>query len=636
MNHNSLINNLDSNSTLLIWDSEDLPNFETGSIVLWNSFRDDISPNFTSIAKLVEQNAEDLKVRYLAWLYSLGKIEFQNKTLIDQLELRPGFSYWWMTQSVMKCNYSNSAKIATAFKLMALEDWLQSKVFTNFKFVSADSSLADCIEAWCKKKGLAFDWQRLPKISKKNIQSSLIRIIYQFFPSNIKMVVWLIRYMVLRWPLKGVGLREWGQSKGILMFSSYLLNIFPDSLKNGKFASHYWAHLPNNLQDAGHNSNWLHIYVKDQALPNASKAASLIKQFNVLGKGVQVHVTLDTFLSWRVLYKVILDWRLVRRVKIKRQDKFFTQSNSYFNLWSLFVDDWQRSIQGVEAISNLLNLNLYEAALRALPVQSIGVYLKENQDWEFAFIHAWKTFGHGDLIGAPNAFVRFWDLRYYFDPRSYDRKIKNFLPIPDIVAVNGKVAKCAYLGGSYPENKIIEVEALRYLYLFENSNKSFEVQHKIQKPLRVLAMGDYILHNTQLQLQMLEQAASLLPKDTIFVIKPHPNCPVNPAEYPELSMEVSMDPLSKLLLNCDVAYSSSLTGAAVDAYYAGVPVISILDPSVLNMSPLRDCIGAVFVKTPKELAQALIVRKVFVSDHKTFFNLDSNLPNWRNLLMESR
>ena len=335
-----------------------------------------------------------------------------------------------------------------------------------------------------------------------------------------------------------------------------------------------------------------------------------------------------------MIFRALSDWRLLHRAGTKLQNISITKPNASINVWPLFKDDWHQSLHGVEALSHLINLNLLEAALGALPAQRTGVYLQENQGWEPSLVHAWNVAGHGRLIGSPNASVRFWDLRYFFDPRSYHRNTKNNLPLPDLVAVNGSAAMRGYLIGNYPASQLLEVEALRYLSLADYKIGEPKISRPKGAPLVVLVMGDYLSHNTQLQMRLLEQAATLLPKDTVFVVKPHPSCPVNPADYPELGMTVTMDPVSSLLTKCDVAYSSSLTAASLDAYCVGVPVISVLDPSQLNMSPLRGCVGVVFVSTAEELAIALKDRKPLNPDKNNFFKLDPKLASWRRLLLE--
>jgi surface carbohydrate biosynthesis protein (TIGR04326 family) len=135
-------------------------------------------------------------------------------------------------------------------------------------------------------------------------------------------------------------------------------------------------------------------------------------------------------------------------------------------------------------------------------------------------------------------------------------------------------------------------------------------------------------------MKLLVDALPYLPP-VLLVLKPHPVCPINPNDYPELTMQVSTDPIAKLLNACDVAYSSPVTSAALDAYCAGVPVVSTLDPSCLNMSPLRGLLGVSFVSTPVALAEALVASVTMPRipvDPRDFFRLDQKLTKWQLLL----
>ncbi len=624
----------ENSNTLLIWDVEGIPDVNYEKIALWRS-ADCFSSNMVSIPILLEKNADDLRRRYLEWIYLLGEAKIDSLKVVDILQLRRDFSYWWMTLRVLKCNYSNSLQISNALKLMAFESWLLGNKFTHVKLVTDNSTLELCIKDWCVKEGLLFQCEILPGRKEKKDKLSWPRRIYKILPWNLQALAWLIGYLVQRWPLKGVGLQEWKKSKGTVAFCSYLYNLVPDAIKLGKYESLYWAHLPDSLNYYECKTNWLHIYLKNTLIPNASKAASLIRQFNANSKGEQIHITLDAFLSFRLVFKVIYDWRIMRSKSLRCQNLNFMRSNALFNLWTLFEEDWLRSINDAEAIRNLLNLNLYEAALKALPLQRVGVYLQENQGWEFALVHVWKAAGHGDLIGSPNASVRFWDLRYFFDYRNYDQNIlNNKLPIPDLVALNGSAAMNTYLSSSYPNEKLIEVEALRYLYLSAYNKKFQKKNQLINDSLNVLVLGDYILENTHLQLRLLEQTVTQLRIEAVFVFKPHPNCTLNLADYSGLRMIITTEQLSSLMEKCDVAYTSSLTAAAVDAYCAGIPVISVLDNNKLNMSPLRDCSGVVFVSTPNDLSLALRSINLSSIGKKTFFTLDSSLKLWKKVLLQ--
>jgi surface carbohydrate biosynthesis protein (TIGR04326 family) len=284
-------------------------------------------------------------------------------------------------------------------------------------------------------------------------------------------------------------------------------------------------------------------------------------------------------------------------------------------------------------MTNCLFLRLLERSLKLLPQQELGIYLLENIGWEMAFVHAWKAAGHGTLVGVPHSTVRYWDLRYFYDPRSYARTGRNDLPLPDLVAINGPPAAAAYRDGGFPEDRLIEVEALRYLHL-EKLGVGPRAARGAGAPLRVLILGDYMPHATSHQMRMLAAATSMLPPETRYIVKPHPSCPIRQHDYPSMQLEITGEPMALLLASCDVAYTSNMTSAAVDAYSAGVGVVSVLDPASLNISPLRGLASVTYVTSPSELARALSAarREKDDSPRRPYFCLDRQLPRWRRLL----
>jgi surface carbohydrate biosynthesis protein (TIGR04326 family) len=332
---------------------------------------------------------------------------------------------------------------------------------------------------------------------------------------------------------------------------------------------------------------------------------------------------------------VIQDWlRLVRRYKPLPLD----MERIGGSLWPLIGGDFHKSILGHTALSNLLNLNLFESAMSQIQNQNIGFYLQENQGWEFGFIQAWESEGHeNSLIGVAHSVVRYWDLRYFYSQQSYERKDQCDLPLPAYVGINGIAAKKMYLDGGYPKDQLIEIEALRYLYLADMTNHRTDLVTNGEKEKTVLVLGDYLKENTIQQMKLLSVSAQFIDKPIQYIIKPHPLCPIYEEDYPELHMVVSNDPMHLLIEQCSLAYTSSITAAAVDAYCTGKPVVTILNPSALNLSPLKGCEGVTFVTSSEELVQA--INRVASPSHgkidsqvKDFFYIDRKLPRWSKLL----
>ena len=619
------------NQTILIWDSAESPSSGCQRVVLWRSFDCEEYPDAVSIPKIVEQNADILKKRYLKLIYSLGEKKFNGVSTINRLQLRTDFNFWWLSLIVEKCNYSKSTWINDAIRLLAFEDWAANQKINKLELVSANVYLASCFRLFCEKKKNSFTWGRLSEVPPSQ---PILKRMYKLLPKPLQGLAWLFYYVIKSWSLIGVGLKEWKSTEGRVTFISYLFNLEAGSEETGDYRSKFWAHLPDVFDQDGIATNWLHIYVKDSVLPSSRVAANAIRSFNQQLHTKQKHTTLESFLHWDVIERFLRDWSQLFRNSRKLKKLGPEDLAEDFFLWPLIQIDLNESLYGVTALNNLLYFNLFEKALQLLPRQKKGIYLQENQGWEFALIQAWKEVKYGDLIGVPHSTIRFWDLRYFFDTRSYKDNISNQLPRPDRVAVNGKAARESYIQGDYPQNELVDVEALRYLYLKTFLDKPDPLANN-STHIIVLALGDYLAENTHYQMCILEKAFSSFSQNVKLIVKPHPNCPIIAEDYPSLNMHITMESISKLLYKCDVVYTSSVTSAAIDAYCANVPVISVLNPQTLNMSPLRMVEGVEFINRADELVNA--IKNIKNNNYNKIepedvFWLDPKLSMWKNLL----
>lgn len=616
---------------LLVWDAEGIPPVGDWITVLWSSFGEVGDTSVVSMPKLVEEQADTLRSRYLFWIYELGETRINDKRLVDQLELRPGFSYWWMTLLVEK-SYGKSTRLHDVVKFFALEDLAGESDLRRITLVCSDQTLAATFQNWCRTTGVDFEWKQSRQSGR---QISLIRRLCQSMPYPVQAVFSLVRYLWHRWPLKRIQKELDTSAAAETTFVDYLFNLKHSTLTTGRFASNYWTELIGAFEQAKTRVNWLHLYEKNEIVQTTKQARDLIARFNHNGAGLEYHAILDGAPNFPVVLAVLHDyvrltWRSLRLGKIRRH---FRPAGSNLDLWPLFKRDWLHSMRGPTTIWNCLCLNLFMRTLRRLPCQKLGVYLQENQGWEMAFIYTWRAAGHGHLVGVPHATVRYWDFRYFYDLKSYVRTGKNDLPLPDKVALNGPAALSAYRKGGYPKDQMMEVEALRYLYLADLPPIKPGANEPLTGPLHVLVLGDYLPAVTRRQMQLLTDAAPLLSPDTHYVVKPHPNCPVKTSDYPSLQLHMTRKTLPELLAECDVAYTSNITSAAVDAYSAGVPVVSVMDGNAFNMSPLRGMSVVVFVTNPIELADALRnVRRLEKVAAKPYFCLDKGLTRWRTLL----
>ena len=274
---------------------------------------------------------------------------------------------------------------------------------------------------------------------------------------------------------------------------------------------------------------------------------------------------------------------------------------------------------------------LMRSSIKNLPSQRLGIYLYEQQPWELALIHCWKTLGHGNLIGAQHSTMLFWDMRYYHDPRTYSCNFINSLPMPNNVAVNGPVAKKTCLDAGYPPQNILELEALRYSEVKDVNNSSFRPNLAPNSPIRLLVLTDYQSKVTDYQMALLKSATKLIKQKMLILIKPHPNCSVESMKFKGLNFKITMDPIPHLLKQCDIVFCSPLSSAAVEVYIAGLPLVCAKELDTLNLSPLRDQDNIRFCSTPLELASQIeeaVKMGIEKNVEQNFFTVDKESPRW--------
>lgn len=522
-----------SRPTFLVWDDDHKPPEGEWVPILWRGFGEGGSTPVYSIPGLVEDQADVLRARFLGWIYDLGEAQIDGRRLVDHLTLRPGFSYWWMTLLAEKCNFAKSPQIYNAVRLLALEELVGHHFADRIILASSDKNLARVFREWCSQTGRAFEWRRL---GAETSPLSWIKRLYCSLPYFVQALVFLSRYLWQRWSFKQNRASPCLTVCGEVTFVDYLAHLSPSALTTGRYASNYWIGLIDALDRGAMRTNWLHHYVDHAAVATVKIAREIVACFNRNSTNIQFHAILDERLSWSTIKGALCDYAHVTStgMRLGKVGQHFSPKNSGINFWPLFEQDWGSSIFGATAILNCLSLNLFESALISLPRQRLGVYLQENMAWEMAFIYAWKVAGHGELVGAPHSTVRYWDLRYFFDVRSYRRAGNNDLPLPDFAALNGPVSKATYRKGGFPEEKILEVEALRYLHLINSPPKSKGARKSSITPVRVLILGDYLPSVVRQQMEWLVDAACILPPDTRYIVKPHPVCPIRANEYPSL------------------------------------------------------------------------------------------------------
>ena len=623
-------------SQIFLWDSPEKLSFKVSkneTILFWQQFTIDDDENIFSVPDLIDKDSDYLRAKYLKWISKLGQTKVDSKTFIEILKIRKNFSAWWMSLIVEKSNFAKSTYIDEIIRLMLLDKLIKKNSVSKIIIYSSNNKLINVLKNYCKIKRIIFKSIKL-KSQKAKSKESFFKNLFYFLPHSTRALIWLIYKYFYTLPLRKVGVEKWKKNNVGNIFVSYLFNMKGSDCQNFLNSS-YWGNLPEKLFNAGEGTSWIHLFVKDKYIKNPLEAANLINRLNKNNK-LQNHVTLFSFMKFRVIRKVFFDWIKLnisfRKIKFNRNFPLLDD----FDLKDYYLNDFLDSFVGQTSIDNLLMLHLFNEAFNTLDKKNTVTYLLENQGWEIAMLGVCNSLNLNKVIGFSHASTRYWDLRLFHDKKEYFKASKLKLPLPDYLAVNSSNAHEVYINMGYPSKKIKNVESLRHLYL----NRLLKNKKQVNKKdfFTILILGDYLEKNTFYQLELLNNLPNNAIKKVNLIFKSHPACNIDLKLFKNLNITKANKPIFQLLPESDAAYCSSFTSASIDAYSFGLPVIIPLDPKTINLSPLKDFKYVNFIRNARDLEKVIIKlssKNNFSPSQRCIFNLSLDLNSWYSLLNEN-
>ena len=592
-------------------------------VILWNSYLvpDWLDPVRTiSLPQFIETNGDRLKERFLSFVNQLGESKIDDKTIIEHLTIAPNFSYWWMTLFACK-RWNDSSRQIDAVKLIALEEVLLDKKINKISFSYNDSELKVIIKKWCESNSVNFQDKSIGT-RHLGLRENMLRLI----PRPIRALIALVRVILSRRALDRN--RNWVETDVDTLFIDYFSRFSIESAEHGEFVSGFWGPLLERGEES-RRTLFLHNFVRTSDTPRLSVANDLIRELNANPNRGR-HMLLDSHLDFKAVIKVLSIYlRLTKaRFRIRTVRHQFTPLGSKLNLWPLFKREWLDSLSGSTSIGHSILISDIELVADVLPSFKRIVYLMENQPWEMALLQIFANRRQEALIGYPHSTIRFWDLRYWTAKQNLGLSKSALQPTPHQVAANGPHARASLLSSGFRFQRIVEVEALSYLYLEHLAKSSIGDTKQ-----RVLALGDFFPAQNRALFDLLSEVDTNVLSKFLITFKAHPLCQIDGTWLPALNIKADTRPLAELLQDCDIVFSTNGTSASAEAYQSGVRVITILNGNTPNFSPLRDTPGAHFVASSKELEEILNVQSVLHDPGvNKFFWVDNSLTGWRNLL----
>ncbi len=618
-----------STDTFLICGKDSIPEDFTGTAILIDSFYSE--NHCISLPAYLENNSVKLRSKYLKFIADLGNRKVEGYSITEQLDIGDGLSYWWMTRLAEKSPFK-SPNIFKSLLMLALEEILVDFRPNEVRVSSDQSEYAKIIEGICGYIDISYSYKS--PIFKKH------RMFFETIKSFLSGVASILKRFTLRYRASFFKkTKRYDNSKSVTIFS-YFTHLSRKHYEKGEHYSFMWTELPNLLIEKGWAIHWLQHYLPNGGSVSLSQGLKLLDDFNGIQNNNQNHMFLDSHLGLSVLWRAFRSWFRLRRKALGFQNlpALFQVSDSGVNLWPLLKSEWISSTYGSIAATNCFWTALFDSALRDKPRQELGLYLHEGQAWEIAMLTAWRKYGHGQIVSVQHSAAPFWHLYNFNDESVYLNQSSNGMPMPDLWSTNGPAAYNAFLDSGYPSDKVIMLEALRYLDIKSSTHE--EVTDKsmvepLETTIKVLVIGDLSLYQaTDKLLLAVKYCVDHLSKSYQFVYKPHPADISNSCVRLGLDIKQTDAPLAEIVSNFDVAISGHGTSGGLDAYLAGVKSIVFTDSATFNLSPLRGIDSVQFVSSPLELTDALTSLTILSNETdiaEDFFLSDSSLRRWTAL-----
>ncbi|MBL0954442.1 MAG: hypothetical protein IBJ01_06720 [Leptospira sp.] len=605
---------------ILIWtEPSNPPRFE-GLVFLWNLYQKS-TKEIISVPYELEVNATFFRERYLDFIDKVSNIQIHKKDMESYFRIDGTFSLWWMNLSFEK-NYGKSDSFSNSIKLSVLGYYLEGVACSLIQV--SESTPIDLVEylTFCSKKVSSLK-QTYIDIFKRFLTPRPIKSI---LPQFVLGLISIFRYVKFCGGIKFRSHRRQDLAEKLYIYDYFFHLLTKENEK--EFRSAYWGTLPNLIKENQLEVTYSHIYVPSKAYPTIQNAKRKIDEFNQTSDSKIKHRLVEQItisVLWQVIYHYFkFSFIYLVSVSFRFKPLLLNQElrPSLF-LWNELKD----SLIGSIAVQNLFTYFTIKNQVETASKGASLVYLMENQNWEKVLVYHWKKIISKKIYAVTHATVRFWDLRYSFRMNLSGYRKKECKP--EKIVYNGPLSKKGLLEFGYKEEDLVPGEALRFLGL-----ETLQTKRNQSKQNRIiLVFTDYLFAVSKFQLELLES----LHLPYRIIVKPHPACPIDKSDFPNLIFEISMEPSETLLKIASIVFTSNVTSAALEAYYLGLPVISARDPKEVNLSPLFGVKDVHFVSSKEELKKSIqSIEKVGIRTKRNLvFFTNSNLENWKKILSGS-
>lgn len=586
-------------------------------------------------ANLVDRQVDRLRAGICDWSRAIGEAPVRGRRLRERLMLRGlPLSAWWLSLLSEKNTLKTDAYLRLA-QALAADEILRSQRFDQLMVGVADGALRDSLAGIARER--AVPWRGFGRRRRLGL-AGLRRSTGATVLAAMAIGAWM--RLTLFAVLARVVLGRTAPAPNPLCGVSYFPAFDETAAASGRYVNRYTGPLQELLARMGIGVTWLLIWAPLQGA-RFRDSLGLVRRFRAAGA--------DTFLLEELWSARAAVWALGQWLRIAILSARLRPAGDASPLTAAplipacrpIVDElWRASFVGPHAMKAICFAATFRNAWRRLPAPAACIYISE--------MHAWEKALNASRQGARPTTVAFQHTAvsrnyfHYFNSAAETQEAgaADALPLPDVMAANGRLPHAALAGCAYPG--LTEVESLRYIGLGRVLDESRE---RADRPLLLVAGS---LDRTEsLALARLVHAAFPAAADLDVVFKSHP---YTPFESVLAEIGVSAERCGYRIgrggigdhLRRAWAVVVPSSAVAVEALAYGCPVIAPVFADAMLMNPLVEFPQTCHrVGNPTQLRETWS-RIVGAADAgsgaalrrfvREYWHLDAELPRWSALL----
>ena len=578
---------------VLVTDAEVASDAEEFTLVyVLNSWGEGDSRH-VSLPSLVEEAGDQVQQAICQW-FQLLKAELHTATgeVLNEdpslAELHPLF----------EGNYATTPEHFELAQLIMLCRSLNDRVVAELIYRGSSNSIARCLAVWCKAQNITFSGPRIHLSVRRRTHTML---------SRWRGWLRLILACQSSVPLDGTKLQS--------VTTAFVDYLVADPIDT------YWPALRNLTAEHQGRYLFIHQFTRHQALPTVASARGRFDKLQH-SDARPCRALLENAVNVSDLLRIRKATALLRRV-----GKFATTISppivpymAGLQPLDLYSVQLNRGWHDSTVIDTAMRIVAFNNILSLMPHLRQIIYLQENHRWEKVLLRE-ATKRQIATVGIPHTVVRPRDLRYQLI--AHDSQSDQFL-FPNIIATNGPATRDELAVG-IADSRLISIEAQRYQSLLKIQ------QVRTGSNRTVLIAGDLLPEHSQF---ILDVALPVLQQLNLTVnFKPHPADIGSRLLAEAVGATIIDGDFQTALSRTSLLITGSLTAASAEAVHVGIPVITVVDPSHFNLSPLLRLPFARFARTSLELQTHLEqLLSQDIKERREMFTIDDTLLRWRRLL----